>query len=230
MNKHILVTAVSLLVVACGGGGNDNNTSDASGTLNDNGADSVTGVSDAQASSSDIGLADLSAEFDPDGVVINACSAPYYSELAGTYDGQISYQTADNACRWEVLLVVTPTYDLPDDEFRQFCVVTGNYRSVQLPVSAGDASNCEDISIAEKLLEPYAIPVNNHVWLEPSWPVATEMPLTDSLPAGQVYPVGNFSADSDQVSVGFQFDGVGNVTVNSLSGDAGDWDGVLVKR
>jgi hypothetical protein len=228
MNKHILVTAVILLLVACGGG--DNNASDTDGTLNDNGADNATGVSDAQASSSDIGLADLSAEFDPDGVVINACSAPYYRELAGTYDGQITYQTADNACLWEVLLVVTPTYDLSDDELRQSCVVTGNYRSVQLSPSAEDASNCQDISVAEKLLEPYAIPVNNRVWLTPSWPVTAEMPLTISLPAGQVYPVGNFSADSDQVSVEFLLDGLGNVTVNSSSGDASDWDGVLVKR
>ena len=97
--RNLAALAVLPVMAACGGDGDSGNSIDSLLSLDDD-----------------------SAEFNPDGPVVNAGRSNYYRELVGVYDGQITFtdSSAEDPvpCVWEVEIGVEGDY-VTDPEFRQ---------------------------------------------------------------------------------------------------------------
>ena len=164
---------------------------------------------------------DIGDSFNPAGPVVNACASVYYTELAGSYDGQIDYTSNDEtlSCTWEVDLQITSEY-LRDPFARSVCDLSMNMIS-----TSALTEGCRDVGLSGDISEPLEDATNRVVWSSPPWPIEADALLDIGLSDDDIFPIGK---NGDTSFITFRFDGFGNVTYpESLDGD---WSGVLVKQ
>jgi len=200
-----LLAIVSLVMASCGGG-----SGGSSGPALDDDA-SGRGV------------------FVPGGPIVNACSAPYYRDLHGTYAGTVSYNeqplpsggfpSPDRdpvSCSYDVTLTLEGTYTV-DPVTRTRCETGGLF---QAELTGGNNSTrCEALNVAGSVVEPYRGPGGIDLISNPSWPVSISLQLPRTLDAditsdgvSAIYPIGNegpghssirFTADGSESVVYF---------------------------
>ena len=166
-------------------------------------------------------LADVGTGFNADGPVFNACGADYYTELAGTYDGQITFASDDEtlSCVWGVDLQIIGEYTT-DPITQRACDLTFNMSS-----TSSNPDGCEDVGIAGDMSEPFKAQLNAPQWTNPEWPLTGDVVLDVRLPSTAVYPVGRVGSTNTMSLI---FDGQGNITYAPSVG--GTFDGVIVKQ
>lgn len=169
-------------------------------------------------------LSDNSLEFDRNAEVANACASNYYEEIAGNYDGQISYDKDDGSlsCRWEVELQITSNYTT-DPNTRQICDLTFNMAS-----TGGVNTGCSDIGTGGEILDSLASPNNNQFWTNTPWPIDAAARMATTVSENLVFPIGLANSPTRQFTI--IFDGFGNITYPENNAILPEWSGVLVKE
>jgi len=156
---------------------------------------------------------------------VYACEAPYYLELRGIYQGEVSYiPPAGSAieCVWDASLQVRGGYDDPADTSR--CNITASY-TYQLTEGA---EPCVDGSLEGELSDPLAASANRVDWDQPEWPLDLPMRLEPGMPDNAIIPVGTISADTRELR--WRFDGLGDTVIVDGTAADGTVTGTLVKR
>jgi len=177
-----------------------------------------------------------SGGYSPGSSVVNACEAPYFSELIGAYDAQITYVEQyqgvpfpdGDQCTWEASIEVKGSYGA-DTTYRQICFLTTSIKSEILASGPSNRSECANIDGVGPTIVPFNTALNSEFWVNPVWPIDTAIWLQADLPAGKLYPVGTRTGSNGQRDVKLRFDGVGNITFQQSS-DSAAWDGVFVKQ
>jgi len=177
--------------------------------------------------------------FNPGGSLIGgnifSCAAPYYRELEGLYDGQITYlgRTTDDSdpaaasCTFEVELAVTTRYPaaIPNGPL---CELRGEFASSQLG-SATNSPECAGTGpVRGDLFAPYFGDLD--LIADPVYPVDASMSLPAQLPEGEIHGIGEFTSFSGARSIRFRFDGLGNVDLGESTSPDSPYDGRLIKR
>lgn len=157
----------------------------------------------------------------------SACNTTYYTELSGTYDGQIDFSgkvgntEAEALCTWDVEADVIASVSGDDS-----CSLQINIAST---VISGGAE-CGTSIISADITEPLEGVINLAILDAPQWPLevlAHQARYTSG--AGTIQPVGvRFERFSQ---FGLVFDGAGNITYTDIdSTDTNVFTGVLVKQ
>jgi len=218
MHKPAIPLLFLSLIVGCGGGGGNSLPF----------ADGDSAIDGSQSP----------GEYSPGSRVVNACEAPYFSELTGRYGAQITYTEFSNGspvpggnqCVWEVDIDIDGSYG-PDETFRQICFLTTSIESGLISSGSSNRNQCGDVDGVGSMPVPFNGDLNSEFWSEPVWPVDAGFLLQATLPEGQIFPIGDFDSSRGSRIVDLQFDGRGNIVFqDSISSDSSSWDGVFVKR
>lgn len=169
-------------------------------------------------------LSDELLVFDSNATVVNACASEYYQEIAGNYDGQISYDRDDGSqsCEWEVELQITSAH-ITDPNTRQICDLTFNMAS-----TGGTNEGCSDIGTGGEVLDSLASPNDNQFWTNTPWPIDATARMPVTLSDNLIFPIGLANSQTRQFTL--IFDGFGNITYPANSDILPEWSGVLVKE
>jgi len=163
--------------------------------------------------------------FNPDATVdVFACESRYYTELRGSYLGELTYTSATDptdTCTWEASLQVRGADAGQGDT--SVCNVSATYSYTLL--DGGDT--CVDGSLDADLDDPLAASTNRLIWDNPDWPYDLAMILEPSVADGAVIPAGTIAADSRDVT--WTFDGFNQAFILDNNEADGTVSGSLLK-
>lgn len=159
---------------------------------------------------------DINGRFNPAGPVVNACASPYYQELQGAFDGQISFDDGATVCVFEVEAEILGDYSL--DPVRH--TVCNLDIALHTELVSGNGS-CANITVVAGLDDALKSPTDSAMWIDTPWPITAYGILPVAPPQQMVTAVVVGSANVFQLI----FDGNGNIMVPEIH-----YAGVLVKQ
>lgn len=163
--------------------------------------------------------------FNPDATTdVFACESRYYTELRGSYVGEVSQtlpSNPENSCTWSATLQVRGANSSQGDT--STCTVSATY---SYTLTDGGAS-CVDGSLEANLIDPFASSSSRLDWENPVWPIDLPMMLEPSVADDAIVPAGTIAGDAREVM--WRFDGFGEAFLIDNNETDGIAAGTLLK-